>query len=413
MAYSTLFRRTPQRRYLDYIRYVGASPATAKEVRVWHLGDFLCQRYASAIEEIDRENAYLARKRTILGSLLNLCSLAGHYGAYAIVLLTALAGRLSIGTFTFLASAFSRSRQSMERILSNVNDITEEALYLSDVFAFFDTIPIMKTPVDPILAPMPIRQGFEFQNVSFRYPGSDRFVLRDVSFCLGVNETLALVGENGAGKSTLVKLMTRLYDPTEGRILLDGSDLRDYSPVDIRRYFGVLFQDFVRYDMSVLDNIGLGDTTVRHNSGKVSAAATRAGLKKIVDRFPHGFEQILGQRFEGGMDLSGGEWQRVALARALFRDAQVLILDEPAANLDARAEADLIRELGAVRCEKMTVMITHRLSTARWADKIIVLDAGRVVESGEHEELMKAGGRYAELFELQACGYRDLTHAVS
>jgi ATP-binding cassette subfamily B protein len=413
MAYSILFRRTPQRRYLDYIRYLGTSPATAKEARVWNLGTFLRQRYASVIEEIDRENARMARKRTIVGSLLNLCSLVGHYGAYAVVLVKALEGQLSIGTFTFLASAFSRARQSMERILSNVNDVTEEALYLNDVFAFFDTTPIMKTPSDPVMAPTPIRQGFEFQNVSFCYPGSSCFVLRDVSFSLGVNETLALVGENGAGKSTLVKLMTRLYDPTEGKILLDGVDLRGYSPVDIRKYFAVLFQDFVKYDMSVLDNIDLGNTYPPDHAGKVAEAAARAGLKKVVDRFPDGLGQVLGRRFEGGVDLSGGEWQRVALARALFRDSQVLILDEPAANLDARAEADLIRELSSIRCEKMTVMITHRLSTARWADKIIVLEAGRVAENGEHEVLIKAGGRYAELFELQACGYRDLTHAVS
>lgn len=408
LAYSVLYRWTPQRRLLDYLRLLGASAQSANEVKIFGLGDYFAERYHHLSDEIYAENKTLAMKRAILGSFLNLISTGGYYGAYAVVLLRTLAGGLSIGTFTLLTGAFSRSRTYIERILSGFNDISEQALFLKDLFEFFEMEPSIRSGIEsaPIPAPRPIRSGFEFRNVGFAYPGSERMVVRQINLTLEPAEKLALIGENGAGKTTLVKLLARLYDPVEGQILLDGIDLRDYDVEDLRREIGVIFQDYLRYDMLARENIGFGKLESLEDQERIAKAAHKSLAWGVIDRLPKGYDQMVGRRFEGGVDLSGGEWQKFALARAYMRDAQLLILDEPTATLDARAEYEVFQRFAELTRGRMAVLISHRFSTVRMADRILVLDGGKIQEQGTHRQLVALGGRYAELFELQAAGYR-------
>jgi len=406
LAYSVLFRRTPERRQLDYLRFLGASAQSAKEVKIFGLGNYLAQRYHRLSEEIDSENKALAIRRALVGSALNLVSTGGYYGAYVVVLIRTVAGGISIGTFTFLTGAFSRSRGYIERILASFNDISEQAMFLKDLFDFFEMRPTIRSLPAAIPAPRPIRDGVEFQDVSFAYPGSDHLVVRNINFRLHPSEKVALIGENGAGKTTLVKLLARLYDPTEGRILLDGVDLREYDVDQLRQEIGVIFQDYMRYDMFVRDNIGFGRIESLDDLPRIETAARKSLAKNLIDRLPNRYDQMVGRRFEGGVDLSGGEWQKIALARAYMRDAQVLILDEPTATLDARAEYEVFQRFSELTRGRMAVLISHRFSTVRMADRILVLSGGAIQEQGTHEQLVALGGRYAELFELQAAGYR-------
>jgi ATP-binding cassette subfamily B protein len=406
LAYSVLYRRTPERRQLDYLRLLGASAQSAKEVKIFGLGRYLADRYHRLSEEIYEENKVLAVRRAIAGSALNLISTGGYYGAYAVVLLRTLAGGISVGTFTFLTGAFSRSRSYIERILSSFNDISEQAMFLSDLFDFFKMEPAIRSAHNALTAPRPMRDGFEFHNVSFAYPGSERLVVRNINFRLHPAEKVALIGENGAGKTTLVKLLARLYDPAEGKILLDGVDLREYDVDDLRREIGVIFQDYMRYDMLVRENIGFGRIESLAEQDRIESAARKSLARSVVDRLPNRYDQMVGRRFEGGVDLSGGEWQKFALARAYMREGQLLILDEPTATLDARAEYEVFLRFADLTRGRMAVLISHRFSTVRMADRILVLADGAIQEQGTHEHLVALGGRYAELFELQAAGYR-------
>ena len=406
LAYSVLYKWTPQRRELDYLRMLGASNQSAKEVKIFGLGNYLAERYRRIADRVFAENQSLAIRRAGYGSLLNLLSTGGYYGAYAVVLLRTLAGGLSLGNFTFLTRAFGSSRGYIEKILSSFSDVSEQALYLQDLFEFFDMQPSIRSLPSSLPAPRPIRKGFEFQNVSFAYPGAERLVIRDINFRLEPSEKVALVGQNGAGKTTLVKLLARLYDPTAGRILLDGVDLRDYSVDDLRKEIGVIFQDYLRYDLKVSENIGFGKIEDLDDRPRVERAARKSLASDVIERLPGGIEQIVGRRFEGGVDLSGGEWQKIALARAYMRDAQLLILDEPTATLDARAEYEVFLRFADLTRGRMSVLISHRFSTVRMAGRILVLADGEVQEQGTHRELVDRGGHYAELFELQAAGYR-------
>src|SRR5579871_787237 len=406
LAYSVLYRWTPQRRMLDYLRLLGASAGSAKEVKMFGLGDYLAGRYHRVAEEIDAENRKLAIRRAVAGSALNLISTGGYYGAYVVVLVRTLAGGISIGTFTLLTGAFSRSRGYIERILSSFTDISDQAMFLKDLFDFFEMEPTIRSLPAAIPAPRPIRTGFEFRDVAFAYPGSDRLVVRHINFRLDAGEKLALIGENGAGKTTLVKLLARLYDPTEGQILLDGIDLREYDVEDLRHEIGVIFQDYLRYDMLIRENIGFGKLEALTDAERVAMAAHKSLAKGVIDRLPNRYDQMVGRRFEGGVDLSGGEWQKLALARAYMRDAQLLILDEPTATLDARAEFEVFQRFADLTRGRMAVLISHRFSTVRMANRILVLAEGAIQEQGSHQQLVALGGRYAELFELQAAGYR-------
>jgi len=406
LAYSMLYRWTPERRELDYLRLLGASNASAKEVKIFGLGPHLIARSRELFNRFYEENKALAIRRAAVGSALNLLPTAGYYGAYVLILVRTLAGLLSVGDLTFLAGSFARCRGLIESLFSSLNNIADQALYIKDLFEFFETEPAITSPPNAIPAPRPIRSGFVFENVSFSYPGADRRVLGDVNFRFDAGERIALIGENGAGKTTLVKLLARLYEPTAGRILLDGVDLREYDVHDLRREIGVIFQDYMRYDMLVRDNIGFGRIEELGNQERIESAAHKSLAENVVSQLPAGYEQMLGRRFEKGMDLSAGQWQKIALARAYMRDAQVLVLDEPTASLDARAEYEVFQRFAELTRDKMAVLISHRFSTVRMADQILVLADGRIEERGTHRQLLALGGRYAELFELQAAGYR-------
>ncbi|HLY19804.1 MAG TPA: ABC transporter ATP-binding protein [Bryobacteraceae bacterium] len=406
LAYSVLYRWTPQRRLLDYIRLLGASSQSAKEVKIFGLGDHLAERYHEVSDRIYLENKNVAVKRASVGFLLNLISTGGYYGAYAVVLIRTLAGAISVGTFTFLTGAFSRSRGYIERILQSFTDISDQALYLKDLFEFFEMKPNIRSLVGALPAPRPIRSGFEFRNVGFAYPGSTRMVVEKINFRLETTDKIALIGENGAGKTTLVKLLARLYDPTVGEILLDGVDLREYDVDDLRHEIGVIFQDYMRYELLAKENIGFGKIENLGDRDRIEMAAQKSMAFQVIGKLPNGYDQMIGRRFEGGVDLSGGEWQKFALARAYMRDAQLLILDEPTATLDARAEYEVFHRFAELTKGRMAVLISHRFSTVRMADRILVLEGGQIREHGTHEQLVALGGRYAELFELQAAGYR-------
>ena len=412
--YLMLYRWTPERRQLDYLRYVGASDRTAKEVQLFGLAPWLVGRFRDLSDRFYAETRKLAVRRSSVGWVLGLLGTAGYYAAYALILAGVVRGALTIGTLTFLAGAFSRGRDILQGVLNAANGIAEQALYLRDLFLFFEMKPTITSRPDARPVPRTIREGFVFENVGFRYPGSERWAVRGVSFTLRPGERLALVGENGAGKTTITKLLARLYDPSEGRVLLDGVDLREYDLASLRGAVGVIFQDFVRYDMRLDENIGVGKLEVLsalpHEGDEVptalGAAAERSLATSLLPRLPRGYRQMLGRRFADGVDLSGGEWQKVALARAYLRAAQVLVLDEPTAALDARAEYEVFERFAELVAGRMALLISHRFSTVRMADRIVVLLGGRVEEEGTHAELVARGGLYAELFEMQAEGYR-------
>jgi ATP-binding cassette, subfamily B, bacterial len=406
LGYSLLYSWTPERRLLDYLRYTGASDETAKEVKLFSLSDFLIGRYARLSEAFYDANKKLAIKRNVVSTLFVTAGTLGYYAAYAVTIYLTVLGRFTIGALTLLAGSFRQSRDLIQRVLLSLSQIFEQSLYLADLFTFFDVRPRVLSRPDARPVPTPIGEGFEFQDVGFRYPGSTRWAVRHLSFRFGPSERLALVGENGAGKTTLVKLLARLYDPDEGRVLLDGVDLRDYDLESLRRAIGVIFQDFVRYDFILKENIGVSHIEALDDEARVREAAARSLADTVANRLGQGYGQMLGHRFEGGVELSGGEWQKVALARAYMRDAQVLILDEPTAALDARAEYEVFLRFAELTAGKMAVLISHRFSTVRMADRILVLRGGELVDDGTHEELVARGGLYAELFSLQAAGYR-------
>jgi ATP-binding cassette subfamily B protein len=432
LEYSLLYRYTPERRRLDYLRYLGASDETAKEIQMFGLAPWLIQRFKVISQRFYEENKQLSVRRSLVSTGLSIVGTAGYYSAYVIILLRAVHGAISLGSLTFLAGSFARSRDLIQRLLLEASGIYQQCLYLKDLFDFFEMKPSIVNPPAGRSVPPLIRKGFVFEDVGFRYPGSQNWAVRNVNFHLRPGERIAFVGENGAGKTTLAKLLARLYDPAEGRILLDGVDLRHYDLASVRRAISVIFQDFVRYDLRFDENIGVGeiervqsyldkdelkrpleaDSSHPEPSGdghvpsSIVAAAEKSLAASLLSRFKEGYQQMLGRRFDNGVDLSGGEWQKVALARAYMREAQVLILDEPTASLDARAEYQVFLRFSELVSGRMAVIISHRFSTVRMADRIIVLRQGKVIEDGSHAELLAQRGLYAELFSLQAEGYR-------
>ena len=406
LGYAKNFRQTPIRRQLDYLRQVGGSREAAKELRLFGLSKFLTNRFTKLSDEIYEENVALSRRKLVAGAILSVIGTMGYYSAYAFVIWRTVQGQLTIGTLTFLAGAILQASSNIQQTFSTLSGIADQALFLTDLLAFFGMQPTIISKPNALPAPRPIRRGFEFRNVSFAYPGGSRLILNGLNFHLHPAERVALIGENGQGKTTIVKLITRLYDPTEGQILLDGVDLREYDLEDLYREIGVIFQDFMRYEMTARENIAVGKIEELENLGLLESAAVKSLADEVVGRLPLQYEQILGRRFEGGVDLSGGEWQKVALARAYLRDAQLLVLDEPTAALDARSEYEVFRRFAELTAGKMALFISHRFSTVRMADRIVVLENGRIAEEGSHEQLTSSGGRYAEMFELQASSYR-------
>ena len=405
-SYAVNYQWTPERRELDYLRMIGASAQTAKEVKSFNLNDFLIDRYRVLSVSIYRANRSIALRRAGWGGLFTTIGTIGYYLAYAIIAFRTVSGDFTIGDLTFLSGSFRRLRNLLENLLIGFSQVAGQALYLDDLFSFFQIKPEIFTPEHPRPFPHPIREGFVFEDVGFRYPDAERWAVRHLNFTLRAGEVLALVGENGAGKTTLVKLLSRLYDPDEGRILLDGHPLGEYDLHELRANTGVIFQDFVRYFLSAADNIAVGRIEARDDRQRITDAARRSVADEVIAKLPKGYEQMLGKLFKGGVDLSGGEWQKIAIARAYMRDAQLLILDEPTAALDARSEFEVFQRFKELSHGKTAVLISHRFSTVRMADRIMVLEGGTVVEIGSHQELLAAGGHYAELFELQAAGYR-------
>src|SRR3984893_6287345 len=333
LGYAKNFRQTPMRRQLDYLRVLGGSKEAAKELKLFGLKNFLVERFTRLSDDIYKQNIALNRRKLIAGAALSMIGTAGYYSAYVFVIWRTASGALSIGSMTFLTLAIQQASSNIEQIFSTIAGIGDQALFLTDLLAFFEMKPTIRSKPNALPAPRPIMRGVEFRNVSFSYPGNSRRVLHDINFHLHTGERMALIGENGQGKTTIVKLITRLYDPTEGQILLDGIDLREYDLEDLYREIGVIFQDFMRYEMTARENIAVGKIEEVMDLPVLTAAAKKSLADEVIARLPAVFEQMLGRRFEGGVYLAGGEWQKLALARAYLRDAQLLVLDEPTAAL--------------------------------------------------------------------------------
>jgi ATP-binding cassette subfamily B protein len=405
-SYSLQRGWTPQRRELDYYRFIGASDETAKEVKLFGLSDFIIERFRNLSYQYFEENKKLSIERASWGSLLVAIGTFGYFGAYTMILIDTVKGIVTIGSLTFLAGSFRQLKSLLEGILGRFTSISQGALYLNDLFEFYLIEPQITSPISPKPFPNPIKEGFRFVNVGFKYPNSDKWANKNLNFDLKVGEKLALVGENGSGKTTLVKLLARLYDPDEGRILLDGVDLKEYNLVELREHIGVIFQDFQKFNFTAGDNIAVGDISSREELSELERAAHQSLADTVIEKLPLKYGQPLGRKFAKGIELSGGEWQKIALARAYLRETDVLILDEPTAALDARAEYEVFRRFADLTKGKTAILISHRFSTVRMADRILVLDKGQMLEIGTHEELLEKNGRYAELFYLQAEGYR-------
>ncbi len=407
LGYEKNFRQTPRKRIMDYLRQVGGSKESAKELKLFNLSEYFTSRFRTLSQGIYEENVDLANRKMIWGGLLSLISTVGYYGAYIYAIYQATTGQYpNIAAFVLVTQAIQQASSNFQQAFSTASGIADQALFLTDLIAFFEMKPTVQNKPNALPAPRPIRRGFEFRNVSFAYPGTERRVLKNFNFSIQPGERIALIGENGQGKTTVVKLITRLYDPTEGQILLDGVDLRDYSIEDLHREMGVIFQDFMRYEMTVRENIGVGQVEVPHKDEDIALAAEKSLAAEVVKKLGAGYDQMLGRRFVSGVDLSGGEWQRIALARAYLRDAQLLVLDEPTASLDARSELEVFERFAELTYGKMALLISHRFSTVRMADRIVVLEGGRLVEEGNHGQLIALGGRYAAMFEMQAASYR-------
>ena len=406
LGYSLSFNQTKARREMEYLRVLGGSKESAKELKLFGLAPYLVGRYTKLSDELHRQTVGHQRRKLLFGALLTLLGTVGYYGTYAYVVYQTVIGALTIGSLTFLAGAIAGASTNIQAVFTTFSTIADQALFLSDLLEFFSVKPKIMSKPGALPAPRPITKGFEFKNVSFSYPGNPRPVLSNINFRLNPCERIALVGENGQGKTTIVKLLTRLYDVTDGQILLDGVDLREYDIEDLWREIGVIFQDFMRYDMTAAENIAIGRIEELNNSFRIRSAALKSLADEVIHQLPNRYDQVLGTRFEGGLDLSGGQWQKIALGRAYLRDAQVLILDEPTASLDAKSEHEVFQRFAELTANKMSLLISHRFSTVRMADRILVLEGGKIAEEGSHQELLKNAGRYAEMFELQAANYR-------
>ena len=406
LGYSLSFNQTTARRQMEYLRVLGGSKESAKELKLFGLSKYLVGRYTALSDELHRQMVALQKRKLLLGTLLAVLGTVGYYGTYAYVVYETVIGVLTLGTLTFLAGAIAGASTNIQAVFTTFSSIADQALFLTDLLEFFSVKPKIIVKPDALPVPRPICKGFEFKGVSFCYPGNPRPVLSNINFRLEPSERIALVGENGQGKTTIVKLLARLYDVSSGQILLDGVDLREYDIEDLWREIGIIFQDFMRYEMTAAENIAIGRIEVVNNEFRIRSAARKSLADHVIHQLPRRYEQVLGSRFEGSIELSGGQWQKIALGRAYIRDAQLLILDEPTASLDARSEHEVFQRFAELTANKMSLLISHRFSTVRMADRILVLESGRIAEQGSHLELMKSAGRYAEMFELQAANYR-------
>ena len=398
--------RAPEARRMNYLEYLLTVDSSVKEVRLFGLGEPLLGRYADLFWKFMREDQALAQRRSLASFGWGLLATLSYYFAYAWIIFRTIGGEITLGSMTMYLSIFRSSQNVFQTLFFGLSDLYENALFMSNLFAFLELKPLMPVAAHPIALPARFERGVEFRNVSFKYPDREECALRDVSLTIKPGEKIALVGANGAGKTTFVKLLTRLYDPSEGQVLIDGIDLREVDPQDLQKRIGVIFQDFVKYHLSARENVGFGQIDQLDNEPRIVDSATRAGADATIRALPQGYDTMLGKWFERGHDLSGGEWQKVALARAFMRDAEVLVLDEPTASLDALNEYAIFQRFRELTDNKIALIISHRFSTVRMADRIVVLDSGRVIETGTHAELLALGGEYAKLFTIQAEGYR-------
>jgi ATP-binding cassette subfamily B protein len=405
-AFRAVSRRAPEARLLNYLEMLLTGIESVKEIKLFGLGEPLLARYRELFTRFYQEDRAIAERRTRAGLGWGLLSTLAYYGSYAWIVLRTVAGVITLGDMTMFLAVFRQSQSSVRSFLDSLNRLYESNLFLDNLMTYLSLRPALVSPVNGLPAPEPIRQGIEFRHVTFRYPGSDVPVLRDINLHIHAGERIALVGLNGAGKTTLVKLLTRLYDPTEGEVLLDGVDLREYDLASLHQRFGVIFQDFVRYQFTVRENIAFGQVDALDDLDRITGAADRGGASPIINSLPRGYDTMLGRRWEKGQELSGGQWQKIALARAFMRKAEVLVLDEPTSALDSEAEYEIFRRFGELMEGRIAVLISHRFSTVRMADRIVVLSAGKIIELGSHAELVQMDGAYARLFNLQAEGYR-------
>ena len=406
MAFRALTHRAPEARLLSYIENLLTSNETVKEIKLFGLGESLKQRYEDLFTQFLEEDTSIARRNTYASLAWGMLSNLAYYGSYIWVIVRTITQAITLGDMTMFLSVFRQSQRAVQMLLENFSRLYENNLYLDNLLDFLKIEPALEIPENGKIAPAPILEGVRFENVSFKYPGSEKFVLKNVNLFIKPGESIALVGLNGAGKTTLIKLLTRLYDPTEGRITLDGTDLRDFDLQSLHQRFGVIFQDFVRYQFSVKENIGFGQVEELENQERIEVAADKGGATEVIAELPEGYETVLGRRWNRGHELSGGQWQKIALSRAFMRKAEVLILDEPTSALDAEAEYEIFLRFRELMQGRVAVLISHRFSTVRMADRIVVLSEGRIIELGSHEELMARNQSYAHLFNLQAEGYR-------
>jgi ATP-binding cassette, subfamily B, bacterial len=406
LRFRVLSWRAPESRRLSYLEYLLTNLDAVKEVKLFGLGEPLLQRYSTLFNSFLDEDRVIARKRSVTSLGWGLLTSLSFYFAYAWIVLRAVAGAITLGDMTLYLGVFRGSQGMFQGILGGINQLYENGLFMSNLFAFLALEPQMVASSQALPAPSKFRQGIEFRNVSFRYTGQETWALRNINLIIRPGEKIALVGLNGAGKTTLIKLLTRLYDPTEGQILVDGVDLRDYDLNSWRNQIGVIFQDFVRYHLSAGENIGLGQVEALGDLPRIAGAAAKSGADEIVARLPEGYDTTLGRWFWKGRELSGGEWQKMALARAFMRECELLVLDEPTAALDAENELRIFQQFRALIADKTAILISHRFSTVRMADRIFVIENGGIAEQGSHAELLAQGGTYARLFTLQAESYR-------
>lgn len=402
-------RQSPARRMMTYLTQLLTTDEYAKEIKLYSLGEHFIDRYERLAADYYRSTRALVVKRYWAGFGWGSLTTLASSGTFLYVAIQAVSGVFTLGQLTVFTGAATQIQGAFQALLGGVQGLYEHGLYLSTLDDLMARQPAIASPDEPILVRRPFQQGIEFRHVTYTYPGNEEPSLDDVSFTIAPGETVALVGRNGAGKSTIVKLLGRLYDPEKGEILIDGVDIRRYDVDELRRQFAVMFQDYATYQLSVRDNIAVGDAGDPGIDEAVTRATRQAGAEPLVAGLPAGLDTVLGRWFDGGHQLSGGEWQKVALARAFMRDAenaQILVLDEPTAALDAKAEHELFARLRELSRHRMSINISHRFSTVRLADRILVLDRGRLIEHGTHEELVLLGGQYAELFELQAESYR-------
>jgi ATP-binding cassette subfamily B protein/ATP-binding cassette subfamily C protein len=401
--------RAPEGRRLNYLEWILTRDSHVKEVKLFDLGPLVLERYRALFRKFFDEDRRVAVRRMRFGIVFGLVSLAAFYGMYALMAGRASRAEVTLGDLTLYIVVFRQGQGALQSILGAVGTMYEDALFMSNLFAYLEIETGGEAPRahPPLAAPRGRPGAIEIRNVSFRYPGKERWALRNLDLTIAPGEKLGLVGENGAGKSTLVKLLLRLYDPTEGEIRYGGVDLRDMDPKDLRARMGAVFQDFVRYQFTAAENIGVGNPPHVADLPRIEEAARRGGALGVVEALPDRWQTVLGGWFEAGHELSAGQWQKLAVARAFMRDAEVLVLDEPTASIDAESEHELFQRFQALAADRTAIVISHRFSTVRIADRIAVLHAGRLDELGTHAELLARDGRYAHLFRLQARGYMD------